>query len=474
MLVSEFKNGSTQKTNAFIIGLLLALTASFAHGAQWQARVTDDAAVEVLCDGVPVIRSNYVFWGPKWKWAGAEMNLGTSSKSGTTFVGRVAELGLNIEGVVQYVGSNQLRYKWNIRAANALEDIVGGGFEFRLDRSCAALGENVDEPRMMAKDRGWSWRIKDEDVISFEFSRPLSSIYFERGSKDQIRAMFVGQKIQRGLDTVSMTVTLPKSVTIEKPLSQRYGTENTFNWYKGALQYDKSPMDLSFLNHKPAGKFGFVKAKGDKLTFENGAQAKFWGGNIAAYAIFVDKDQIETQAKRIAQLGYNLMRIHHHDSTGWVGRTVIDSSKPDSQHFDEEVMDRLDYWIKCLRDQGVYVWLDLHVGRLFKEGDEIGEGFAEMMRRGQAEKGTEGKGYCYFNPRIEELMKQFNEKYLSHVNKYTNLAYKDDPAIMGLLITNENDITSHFGNLMLADKNNPYHNKIFEDRAKQFAPAAWF
>ncbi len=38
-----------------------------------------------------------------------------------------------------------------------------------------------------------------------------------------------------------------------------------------------------------------------------------------------------------------------------------------------------------------------------------------------------------------------------------------------MMITNENDITSHFGNVMLRDKNNPYHNRIFEAEVKAFA-----
>ena len=78
-----------------------------------------------------------------------------------------------------------------------------------------------------------------------------------------------------------------------------------------------------------------------------------------------------------------------------------------------------------------------------------------MVRRGRDGQGAEAKGYCYFNDRVEALMQDFNEKYLSHVNRYTGLAYKDDPAVMGLLVTNENDLTCHFGNLMLGDKNNP-------------------
>lgn len=448
---------------------VVALLCGSLSAVDWQVRVTEDAGIEVLKEGVPVVRSHYVFWGPQWKYAGADMKLGVSTGRGKTFLGSVGGLGLKVEGAVRSPRPNQLHILWKIGAARELKDIVGGGLEFNLTRDCPALGENVAEPRLLANDRGWSWRMNSEEAITFEFAEPLASIYFERGNKEQIRAMFLGEKVARGAHTVSLTVTLPEGAKVAKSFSDRYGPEDTGDWYAGALLHDKSPVDLSFLNHKPAGRFGFVRAEGEKLVFEKGREARFWGGNIAAYAIFVEKERIEAQARRIAQLGYNLMRIHHHDSMGWVGRTVIDKNREDSQHLDAEVMDRLDYWIKCLRDEGVYVWLDLHVGRLFKDGDNIGEGFAEMMRRGQAGKGTEGKGYCYFNPRVEELMKQFNQRYLNHVNKYTGLAYKNDPAIMGLLITNENDITSHFGNLMLADKNNPHHNKVFEDAAKVFA-----
>jgi len=397
--------------------------------------------------------------------------LATAGPEGSdkTFSGEVSSLDLKFDGAVRTLERNKVRYTWNIESGRELKGIIGGGLEFRLVEDSPSLDSSVSDPVLLANNTGWRWDVSDKGPIVVEFDSPCASVYFERGNKNQIRAMFIGKNLAKGSHTFSMAVTLPSGGAFVKTLAERYGTVDPSKWYSGALLHDKSPVDLSFLNHKPAGKFGFVKAKGDKLVFENGEEIRFWGGNIAAYAIFADKENIRAQAKRIAQLGYNLMRIHHHDSMGWVGRTVIDKNRTDSQHLDPEVMDRLDYWIKCLRDEGVYIWLDLHVGRLFKEGDGIGEGFAEMQRRNRRRNGAEGKGYCYFNERIEQLMKDFNAKYMSHVNKYTSVAYKDDPAIMGLLITNENDITSHFGNLMLADKNNPWHNDVFESRAGAFA-----
>jgi hypothetical protein len=460
----------TRLTKACLATILVAAwPLSLSAASDWQMRATEQGSLEILCSQAPVVTSDYIFWGADWKWAGARMELRPSATQDKTLSGSVQDLGLKIEGRITCPAPNRLIYTWNLTAARDLQNIIGGGLEFKLALDSTSLEKESAEPILLPDNTGFKWQVSQRGPLVVRFDKPIANVYFERGNRNQIRAMFVGTNVRKGTRSLSMTVTLPEGGSVARSLPERYGPADTSKWYAGAMQHDKSPVDLSYLNHKPAGKFGFVGARGDKLIFENGDEARFWGGNIAAYAIFAEPEHIRTQARRIAQLGFNLMRIHHHDSMSWVGRPVIDKNRPDSQHLDDEVMDRLDYWIKCLRDEGVYVWLDLHVGRLFKEGDDIGQGFAEMMRRGKVGLGTEGKGYCYFNDRIERLMRDFNEKYLSHVNRYTNRAYKDDPAIMGLLITNENDITSHFGNLMLADKNNPYHNRVFESEVKDFA-----
>jgi hypothetical protein len=43
-----------------------------------------------------------------------------------------------------------------------------------------------------------------------------------------------------------------------------------------------------------------------------------------------------------------------------------------------------------------------------------------------------------------------------------------EPAVVGVLVTNENDLTHHFGNMMLPDKDNPVHQARFEAALRAF------
>jgi len=443
---------------------------SSATASAWGITPTRNATLSISKEQTPIVNASYVFWGEKWKWANTTSELTSFKNKKGDFFGNIPALDLKFQGHVNATKTNQLKYSWEFDASQTHNNIIGGGIEFNLSMDNPVFKTKPDNLILLKNHLGWKWQISPNEVIEVEFSRPIHNISFERGKKNKIRAMFIGDSLLEGKQQLSMTVTLPVSAQVSIPLFERYGQEDNSNWFKNALDPNESPVDLSFLNHKPAGRHGFVKTKGDQLIFEDGTPVRFWGGNIAAYAIFSDKKQIELQAKRMAKLGFNLMRIHHHDSMQWVKRTVIDQTKNDSQHLDKEVMDRLDYWIKCLRDEGIYVWLDLHVSRLFKPGDDIGEGFQEMVAHTKKSKNAaEARGYNYYNAPVEQLMKEFNAKYLNHVNLYTGLAYKDDPAIMGLLITNENDLTNHFGNLMLPNKNNPYHNNLFTQSVRDFS-----
>ena len=82
----------------------------------------------------------------------------------------------------------------------------------------------------------------------------------------------------------------------------------------------------------------------------------------------------------MAQLGYNLMRIHHHDSE-WVYAQYLRHARPaavDAWTLSPSTC--LDWWIKCLKDEGIYVWLDMHVGRMIKPEDGLTDGAQEVAQ----------------------------------------------------------------------------------------------
>lgn len=251
-------------------------------------------------------------------------------------------------------------------------------------------------------------------------------------------------------------------------VAKRFGQDDYTAWPTGILDGRTSPVDLSFLNapERPAGKRGFLKANGDKLVFEDGSVARFWGTNLTSYTLFgTSTESVRQQARRLSELGFNLVRLVHHDSE-WVNPNVFgDQNAPNTQNLDSAALEKLDWWIKCLKEEGIYVWLDLHIGRQFKSGDGI-EGFEEISKGRPT---AHLFGYNYVNGSVADAMKRFNEAYLNHANGYTGLRYKDDPAIAVMLITNENDVTSHFGNALLGDKGVPKHNALYMKLAERFA-----
>ena len=78
-------------------------------------------------------------------------------------------------------------------------------------------------------------------------------------------------------------------------------------------------------------------------------------------------------------------------------------------------------------------------------------------------------GFNYVNPEVMALMREFQDQYLNHKNSYTRLAYKEDPAVLGVLITNENDLTEHMGNRLLKENGGPIHYQIFMRESDKFA-----
>jgi hypothetical protein len=204
------------------------------------------------------------------------------------------------------------------------------------------------------------------------------------------------------------------------------------------LPWDDMPVDLSFVyqDEKPAGKHGFLKAREDHFVFEDGSTAKFWGTNFNSAQIFPSHEHSEKVAKRLAKIGVNIVRFHQMDgewSTPNLFQFTRGENKSDTQSFDSESLDRLDYLIYCLKREGIYVYMDMLTYRRFKAGD----GVESVNQLGDA-----AKPYSSYSRKLIDLQKKFNQDLWAHFNPYTQLAYKDEPAIAMAEITNECDLWS--------------------------------
>jgi hypothetical protein len=241
------------------------------------------------------------------------------------------------------------------------------------------------------------------------------------------------------------------------------------DWQSDVLDWQSLPVDLSFLNAGgPAGSHGFLQVQGDRLAFQDGTPALFWGTNLTAHALFGTTDANAClQAHRLSMLGFNLVRIHHYDS-GWLDPNIFGpASAPDTRTLDVRMLGKFDHWIRCLRDEGIYVWLDLHVQRNFTRGDSVDD--FEEMAKGKPR--ADLKGYNYVNDSVREAMQRFNAALVTHVNAETGLAYRDDPAIVAMLLTNENDVTDHYASVFLPRHGAPRHRALYMQQAQSFAEA---
>ncbi|HSC55262.1 MAG TPA: hypothetical protein VLC98_16640 [Phnomibacter sp.] len=199
--------------------------------------------------------------------------------------------------------------------------------------------------------------------------------------------------------------------------------------YRNANQ---SLIDLSFLSEKPAGKQGFVSIKGGHFYKPNGTRLKLWGVNITDWtrgSVQIPERQASIfWANALSKLGVNCARLTFLDFVS--PRGIIEANRNDTRKLDSVQLDKLDYWIYELKKNGIYIDLNLLVGRTFKKDD----GVVDFDKIGWA------KYASYFDPQLVQLQKEFANQLLTHYNPYTKTEYRNEPAIVIVELANENTL----------------------------------
>ena len=177
-------------------------------------------------------------------------------------------------------------------------------------------------------------------------------------------------------------------------------------------------LDLSYLNWKIE----------DRITIKNGhfyykeKQVKFFGTNVAFSSAFPTKEEAPLIAKRMAQLGINIVRFHHMD-----GRDIWEDK--DNSIISQEKLDLLHYFLFCLKNNGIYANINLHVSREYpeisKERDILNIfKYAKSLDR-------------YYPQFIKDQM-DYARDLLDSFNNYTCYKLGNDPMILNIELNNEN------------------------------------
>ena len=198
----------------------------------------------------------------------------------------------------------------------------------------------------------------------------------------------------------------------------------------------KNAVDVSWMNEAPAGKNGFIRAQGERFVDGQGKTVRFWGVNVSYQGAFPDKDKAPLIAARLAKLGFNAVRLHQYETSAvpgslWKGGGIGSSRIAQPREVDSEQLDRLDFFVAELIKRGIYINLNLHVGREAVESDGV------MQVRDLPDK---DKGVNFYDKNLIALQNEFSRLMLTHENPYLGHALKDEPGLAMVELTNENSL----------------------------------
>jgi len=210
----------------------------------------------------------------------------------------------------------------------------------------------------------------------------------------------------------------------------------------------------------PAGRHGFVRTQGDRLIFENGTPARFWG---AAYDVrYCWPEEQETIAARLAKFGFNLVKLTAVDGAWW-------------NHGQNGC---LDSFVAALRERGIYSYLQLAswaVITAMRSSNEARAFYTERygtfpelqtfldMGYDAGEKAWQLSLFAG-DPKLTAFFQNYVTDVLTHVNPHTGLAYKDDPAVVLIELVNENYLTRRWASGIMPSGSLPDHYEALFDQ----------
>ncbi|MBX7208999.1 MAG: glycoside hydrolase family 5 protein [Verrucomicrobiaceae bacterium] len=220
----------------------------------------------------------------------------------------------------------------------------------------------------------------------------------------------------------ALILVLPLFVHAADPGPPTADNPNWFPFPISVMESSKTAIDLSFLNDKPAGASGFLKAEGEHIVDAKGRPVRLFGTNFCGGACFPEAADAEKVAAHLSKNGINVVRLHHMDND-WNESLIEDNA---TTGLNAANLGKLDKLVAEFIKNGIYINLNLHVSRTYPGTPKDAPHYS--------------KGLDHFHPPFIEAFKSYTRQILEHVNPHTGRAYKDEPGVAVIEMNNENSL----------------------------------
>ena len=183
------------------------------------------------------------------------------------------------------------------------------------------------------------------------------------------------------------------------------------------ISYDmaRGATDFSQLLDAPAGKHGFTRIEDGHFVNDAG-RIRFNGVNIVGGANFPSHEGAERMARRLVHFGFNCVRLHYFDLVDYRFRLIHEKGLLVDDGtwctIDPVQREKFDYLVYQLKKHGIYINVNLLVGRRFK-------------------------GKNAYDRVLQQKELDYARNLFTHVNPYTGLSLAEDPAVAMVELNNE-------------------------------------
>lgn len=454
------------------------------------AAASDSGALSIVRSGEPYLGFEYYDWGDGW--SGVERKM--------TTVEGVKEVSFTYNNTLQKTNTPfKIEGSWKQTAADT----------FRFKAVLTPEGSAAITMAQFGLSPGAAFQGREATVVSADGTRTVSMIPFGMGGlgnavkelslKDaegnvatltfdppalimthgQARLVLVAEKMEAGK-------TYPLGFTLKLPAAANFypGPKSvppsTQGWYefKGESPIPAtSEWNMSAWLEKPAGKFGRIARKDDKLIY-NSKPIKLWGVNVSYSACAPETGVADRRADFYAALGVNAVRLHKYaDGFGWAGI----QSKESAADFDPAELEKMDYFVAALKQRGIYVKLSPVFIIRPGPADRARVPFLDEFGPMQGDRVNPKHGSLYLSSELQDLLIEQTTRLLTHQNPHTKLTYAADPAVAYFELYNED--SSLFGGVTAVMAQSPTlrarGGKMFSEWLKKKYPdeqaflAAW-